>query len=159
MLLKISSAKCRPFCLSLIVFSEHNGPPHSISPQYVLFYPLILYGCYLSQPNFYGWYNISAISLQWRHNERDGVSDNQPHDCLLNHLFRGRSKKLSKLCVTGLRARKWPVTGEFPAQSTSNAENVSIWWRHHVFWTFWSITNVKLFMLVSEISYEFLTLS
>ena len=23
------------------------------------------------------------------------------------------------------------VTGEFPAQRTSNAENVSIWWRHH----------------------------
>ena len=24
-----------------------------------------------------------------------------------------------------------PVTGEFPAQRASNAENVSIWWRHH----------------------------
>ena len=24
------------------------------------------------------------------------------------------------------------VTGEFPAQMTNNAENVSIWWRHHV---------------------------
>ena len=24
------------------------------------------------------------------------------------------------------------ITGEFPAQSASNAENVSIWWRHHV---------------------------
>ena len=23
-------------------------------------------------------------------------------------------------------------TGEFPAQMASNAENVSIWWRHHV---------------------------
>ena len=26
-----------------------------------------------------------------------------------------------------------PLTGEFPAQMTNNAENVSIWWRHHVF--------------------------
>ena len=26
-----------------------------------------------------------------------------------------------------------PVTGEFPAQITSNAENVSIWWRHRDF--------------------------
>ena len=26
---------------------------------------------------------------------------------------------------------RWPVTGEFPAQMASNAENVSIWWRHH----------------------------
>ena len=24
-----------------------------------------------------------------------------------------------------------PATGEFPAQRASNAENVSIWWRHH----------------------------
>ena len=23
------------------------------------------------------------------------------------------------------------VIGEFPAQKTSNAENISIWWRHH----------------------------
>ena len=27
---------------------------------------------------------------------------------------------------------KSPLTGEFPAQKASNAENVSIWWRHHV---------------------------
>ena len=26
---------------------------------------------------------------------------------------------------------KVTVTGEFPAQMVSNAENVSIWWRHH----------------------------
>ena len=25
-----------------------------------------------------------------------------------------------------------PGTGEFPVQRASNAENVSIWWRHHV---------------------------
>ena len=25
-----------------------------------------------------------------------------------------------------------PGTGEFPAQMASNAENISIWWRHHV---------------------------
>ena len=37
------------------------------------------------------------ITSQWHHNERDGVSDHQPHDCLLNRLFRRRSKKISKL--------------------------------------------------------------
>ena len=69
--------------------------------------------------------------LQWRHNDRDGVSNHQPHDCLLNRLFRRRSKKTSKLRVTGLCVGNSPVTGEFPAQKASNAENVSIWWRHH----------------------------
>ena len=71
-------------------------------------------------------------SLQRRHNGRDGVTNHQPHHCLLNRLFRWRSKKISKLRVTGLCGWNWPVTGEFPAQMASNAENVSIWWRHHV---------------------------
>ena len=39
--------------------------------------------------------------LQWRHNELDRVSNYQPHDCLLNRLFR-RNQKTSKLRVTGL---------------------------------------------------------
>ena len=42
-----------------------------------------------------------GITLQWRHNGRDSVSNHQPHDCLLNHLFRRRSKITFKLCVTG----------------------------------------------------------
>ena len=71
------------------------------------------------------------ITLQWRHNGRDSVSNHQPHECLLNRLFRRRSKKASKLRVTGLCAGNSPGTGEFPAQMASNAENVSIWWRHH----------------------------
>ena len=51
--------------------------------------------------------------------------------CLFNRVFRRRSKKTSKLRVTGLCEGNSPVTGEFPAQRASNAENVSIWWRHH----------------------------
>ena len=72
-----------------------------------------------------------VLTLQWRHNGHNGVSYNQPHHCLLNRLFRLRSKKTSKLHVTDLCVRNSPVTSEFPAQMASNAENVSIWWRHH----------------------------
>ena len=60
-----------------------------------------------------------------------GVSNHRRLDCLLNRLFRCRSKKTSKLPVTGLCEGNSPVTGDFPAQRTSNAKNVSIWWRHH----------------------------
>ena len=70
-------------------------------------------------------------TLRWGHNGRDSVSNHQPHHCLLNRLFSRRSKKTSKLRVTGLCVGKSPGTGEFPAQMASNAENVSIWWRHH----------------------------
>ena len=58
---------------------------------------------------------------------RDGISVHQPHDCSLNRLFRRRSKKTSKLRVTGLCAGDSPVTGEFPTQRACNAEHVSIW--------------------------------
>ena len=63
---------------------------------------------------------IQPRTLQWRHNDHDGVSNHQPHGCLLNRLFGRRSKKTSKLHVTGLGAgnspgpvnspHKWPVT-------------------------------------------------
>ena len=70
-------------------------------------------------------------TLQWRHNECGGVSNHQHLHRLLNGRFKRRSKKTSKLRVTGLCAGKSPVSGEFPAQKASNAENASIWWRHH----------------------------
>ena len=75
--------------------------------------------------------SLSIVSLQWRHTWHDGVSNHQPRDCFLNRLFRHRWKKTSKLSVTGLCAGNSLVTGGFPAQRASNAENVSIWWRHH----------------------------
>ena len=54
------------------------------------------------------------------------------HDCLLNRLFRRRSKKTSKLRITDLCEGNSPVTGEFPSQRACNAEIGSIWWRHHI---------------------------
>ena len=72
-----------------------------------------------------------GITLLWRHNERGCVLNQRRLDCLLNLLFRRRSKKTSKLRVTSLCVGNFPVTGEFPAQRSSNAENVCIWWRHH----------------------------
>ena len=44
---------------------------------------------------------LRLYPLRWRHYGRDSVSNHQPHDCLLNLLFRRRSKKTSKLRVTG----------------------------------------------------------
>ena len=74
-------------------------------------------------------------TLLWRHNGRDAIAS------LITSLtsvystihVRRRSKKTSKLRVTGLCAGNSPETGEFPAQMASNAKNVSIWWRHHAY--------------------------
>ena len=71
-------------------------------------------------------------ALQGRNNQHDGVSNHRYLGCLLSPFSRRGSNKTSKLRVTGLCEGNSPVTSEFPAQKASNAENVSIWWRHHV---------------------------
>ena len=82
---------------------------------------------------------IYKLSLRWRHNECDCVSNHRRPDCLLKRLFRCRWKKTSKFCVTGLCEGKSAVTGEFPAQMASDAEHVSIWWRHHGVLNRWDV--------------------
>ena len=50
-------------------------------------------------------------SIQWRPFERGGVSNHQCLDCFLKRFFRRRSKKTSKLLVTGFceGINRWPV--------------------------------------------------
>ena len=71
------------------------------------------------------------FAWQWRHNQHDCVSNYPCLDGLLNRLLKPRSKETSKLRVTGLCEGNSPVTGEISAWSASNAENVSVCWRHH----------------------------
>ena len=66
------------------------------------------------------WPYFIRCALRWRHNDHAGVSNHQPHGCLLNRLFRRKSKKTSKLRVSGFVREihrgpvnfphKWPVT-------------------------------------------------
>ena len=77
------------------------------------------------------WLIYASLTSQWNHNECDSFSNHQRLHCLLNRLFRFRSKKTSKLCLNGLCEGNSQVTGEFPIQKASNMENVSIWWHHH----------------------------
>ena len=79
------------------------------------------------------------------------VMSNHRHlDCLLNRLFKGWSKKTSKLRVNGLCEGNSLVTSEFPTQRVSNVEIVSIWLCHHVLapsecWEF--IANGNIFVI------------
>ena len=70
-------------------------------------------------------------SLQWCHNGRGCSSNHQPNHCLLNRVLRRRSKKTSKLCVTGLvwGIHRWPVN--YPHKGPATRKNAPIWWRHH----------------------------
>ena len=57
-----------------------------------------------------------SISLQWHHNGRDDVSNHQPHDSLLNRLFKAQIKETPKLRANDLCKGNSPVTGELTAQ-------------------------------------------
>ena len=85
---------------------------HLFSPLRLLsWYPICKWSHYNS---------LEIKPLHWRHNDHDGVSNHQLQGCLLNRLYRRRSKKTSKLRVTALCAgnspgpvnsqHKWPVT-------------------------------------------------
>ena len=58
----------------------------------------------------------SKGSIQWRHNGHDGVSNHQPHDCLLNRLCADQICSASLAFVRGIHRwpvnspQKWPVT-------------------------------------------------
>ena len=110
-----------------------------------------IHGTHLSLPKYssFGSYNVMIVDVYWsalclvqvakplisvsrvkktfkwgRHNECDCVSKHRRLDGLLNHLFGRRTKKSSKLRVTGLCEGNSPMTGEFPSQRASNAKNV-----------------------------------
>ena len=111
----------------------HLNPPNPSNGPKVTFlnslWPILRQRSGSTLAQVVAWYLM--VSLWWCHNGCNSALNHQPHDCFLNRLFRRRSKKTSKLRVTGLCAGNSPGTSEFLAQMASNAENVSIWWCHH----------------------------
>ena len=139
--LKMPSATWRLFCFVLNVWSEiddilprlwgnRQKIRNNIKTQNILWlipnpYRIRIYAD-----------GSACIPLQWRHNEHDCVSNHQPHHCLLSRPFiraqiKGNIKAPRHWLLCGEFTGPSPGTGEFPAQMASNAENVSIWWRHH----------------------------
>ena len=106
-------------------------------------------GCPDVKPNHYvtlrqrillptGWLKMSAfpltslVSLMLCLDGHEGLSNYQPHDCLLNRLLRHSQRKHQSSVSLAFVCGDSPVTGEFPTQRASNVENFSIWWCHHV---------------------------
>ena len=83
--------------------------------------------------------SIKSFALHWRHNGRDGVSNQQPYDCLLSRLFRRRSNLTSKLRVTVLcegnstgpvnSPHKWPITRKIFAFADVIMWIIHAWYR------------------------------
>ena len=78
-------------------------------------------------------YYVIVLLIVWSQNSTSRNLDDTPYyvdsafkivSLWFSRLWRRRWRKTSKLRVAGF------VTG-FPSQRASDAENVSIWWRHH----------------------------
>ena len=73
------------------------------------------------------WRNIIRMTSQWTH-----WCLNSPASRLFTHPFvEAHIKENIKAPRHWLCEGNSPVTGEFPSQKVSNAEIVSIWWRHY----------------------------
>ena len=112
------------WCGEMLRSTNHQGLPIYRNPWWITCLASYV-EIYSTRRPFVYMYNDVCIflSLQRRHNDHDGVSNHQSQDCLLNHLFRRRSKKTSKHRVIGLCSGNSPVTC---AQRASDAENGSI---------------------------------
>ena len=84
------------------------------------------------------WCMIDGSTIQWGHNQHDGISNHRRLHCSLNCWFRCTSKKTSKLCVTGHCEGSSSVTGEFPAQKANSADSF------HLMTSPWRISQEKL---------------
>ena len=89
---------------------------HSYGQFMVQLWPVFVKDQYLSDYNYdilrlndsfqgssCSYAHVIMMALRWRHNGRDCVSNHQPHDCLLNLLFKVNIKA----------PRHWPLCGEF----------------------------------------------
>ena len=90
-----------------------------------------------------------SSTLQWRHNDHDDVSKHQPHGCLLNRLLRCRSKKTSKLRVTGHCAGNSPGPVNSPNKGPVTRKTVPF---DEVIMIYFSETNQILYVSVAAIA-------
>ena len=101
--------------------------------------------------NGQGWSQLFAgeCSLQWRHNGYTGVSNHQPQPFIQAQTKENiKAPRHRPLCCGEFTGHRW-----ITAQIASNAENVSIWWRHHV--PLYSVVAVKSYLQPLPKCFEF----
>ena len=125
------------YCALISCYTSHSG--HMIIPMsqlcYFHFDTLILSPLWSRGEHGTCFWRMAQCTLyvtsQWRHDEHDGVLNHLPHDCLLKRLFRHRSKKTSKLRVTGLceGIHRWPVNSPHKGPVTRTFFPFDdVWW-------------------------------
>ena len=94
-------------------------------------------------------YHINCnLTLNRRHNEWDGVSNNHLHYCLLNRYLGTDQRKHQSFAslASAWGIRRWPVNS--PHKGPVTRKMFPFWWRHHVLVTCQSVLNIP-FMVPS----------
>ena len=109
--------------------------PGAIAAARIYDLPQQLSYTYIQQWNHYGDVTMGAIASQITNlTIIYSTVFNQTHIKENNNYLRQHRYKIMGCFLTAQNHyRNSPRTGEFPAHMASNAENASIWWRHHVF--------------------------
>ena len=82
---------CTRFCCALLYHGYMiNSHGYDIDSH-------ISRGYYIRNPKRRGSFIRTEVTLQWRHDGRDGVSNHQPHHCLLNRFFQAQIKENIKV--------------------------------------------------------------
>ena len=92
----------------MINSGNHSIPLHQLTRTYKVV--MIHIFVYVTAWACWAIANMISKQLHWRHDERDGVSNNRRCDCLLNRSSRRTSKETSKLRVTGLFVWEWWIS-------------------------------------------------
>ena len=123
--------------------SVESGPIYTITSSYV---HILNVHCINVQLNCSTTHELCVrfASLQWRHNGCDGVSNHQPHDCLLNRYSCGDKRKhqssASLAFVWGIHRspvnspHKWPVRRKmFPFDDVIMFDSILLWFGTSLF--------------------------
>ena len=121
MCLKISTYFWVALCFGLLVSVASY---FLIDPFHLIHYSIFFKVASLAP----GWSHYSDVIMSVIASQITGVYIDYSTVC-------SGAEKTSKVRVTGLCAGNSSMTGEFLAQRTSNAENISIWWRHRAMWS------------------------
>ena len=118
-------------CYTIFFMSKSDGPSansqiHSV--LYMIYELQDLWILWCDHPGMYNYFSYySDVIMSAVVSQITGVS------IVCSNVYSGRrrSKKISKLCVTGLCEGNPSVTGRFPSQKASYTKTNSMWWRHH----------------------------
>ena len=114
-----------------------------VYPKSPLYFPIVISPFYYSTSNYYTANEFINSILHYCDVLMTAMASQIT--CVSIVYCSGADKKTSKFRVTGLCVGNSPVTGEFPAQKARNAENASIWWRHHTIITTKQSTTKRCF--------------